>query len=110
MLSVQCERPLPFADETLIRDLSSGLGMTVVRTVREIGLVDALYFREGDARVQVCTRNRGGTACGNEVPMTLGPLVCIQAPPHSRPCPEGEVKCPGHGTACMPSSACTPVK
>jgi hypothetical protein len=109
ILSVTCDRPLPFADETLIRDLSSSLGMTVVRTVRDIGLVDAFYFREGDARVQVCTRNRGGTACGNEVAISLGPLVCIQSPPHPRPCPEGEVKCPGHGTACMPSSACTPV-
>jgi hypothetical protein len=110
MLSVQCARPLPFAEETLVRDVTSPLGMTVVRTVREIGLVDATYFREGEARVQVCTRNRGGTACGNEMPITLGRLVCVQSPPHSRPCPEGQVQCPGHGTACMPSSACRPVQ
>jgi hypothetical protein len=109
VVSIECQRPLPFADETLVRDLASSLGMTVMRTVREIGLIDANYFREGEARVQVCTRNRGGTACSNEVPVTLGPLVCIASPPHSPPCREGEVKCPGHGTACMPSSACNPV-
>jgi hypothetical protein len=80
--------------------------MTVIRTVADIGLVDANYFREGDALVQVCTRNRGGTSCGDEVAVKLGPTACLPAPPHSSRCPPGENLCPGHGSRCMPLSEC----
>lgn len=58
VLSVKCQVPLPIADEIVMRDLRSSLGLTVFRTVRDIRLVEADYFREGDALVQVCTRNR----------------------------------------------------
>lgn len=109
VLTIRCQAPLPIADEIVLRDLRSILGMTVMRTVRDIGLVDAEYFREGDALVQVCTRNRGGTRCGNEVAVALGPTSCPLGPPHPRPCPEGQIQCPGHGTRCMPSSECNPV-
>jgi hypothetical protein len=84
--------------------------MNVIRTVPELGLVDATYFREGEALVQVCTRNRGGTSCGNEVMVMLGPTFCLPAPPHSPRCPPGERVCPGHGSQFMPVSACNVIQ
>ena len=111
IMSVQCDRPLPLADEIVMRNLSDVVGFQVVRVQREIGALDAFYLNEGTMRVQVCTRNRGGTRCGNDFTMVLGSTVCPVGPPHPRPCPEGLVVCPdGQGHRCIPSSACNPIK
>jgi hypothetical protein len=110
VLSVQCQAPLPVADQIVVRDLSSNLGITVTRAVGDLGLVDARYFREGDARVQVCARNRGGTRCGNEVTVLLGPTFCLPPPPQVRPCPPDETPCPGHGGRCLPLGECNLIK
>ena len=109
VLTLRCAAPLPIADQILVRNLRSPVGLTVFRTFSETGLVDAHYFNEGDALLQVCARNRGGTVCGNEVAVTLGPTSCPRPPPRPRPCPEGLVQCPdGQGHRCIHSSACNP--
>lgn len=110
-LSVTCRSPLPIADEIVIRDTTSPIGITVYRTVREIGLVQGSYLNEGRAVIEVCARNRGGTRCSNSVAVDLGPRVCPRPPFRPHPCPAGEVLCPdGQGNRCVPSSACDPLK
>lgn len=102
-ISLECDRPLPFQD--ILVAGGAGGGIRVFRVVRELGLVNAEYFSEGDAEVAVCARNNGGTSCSNRFTVAFGPTFCPRPPVGPRPCPEGEIKCPGVG-ACRPISQC----
>jgi hypothetical protein len=88
----------------VIRDLRSDYGIKVSRTVPDLGLVDVNYFREGEATLQVCARNRGGTTCGNDVVVMLGPTFCSGPAPGTRTCPTGQMDCPNRG--CVPLGKC----
>lgn len=99
-ISIECDRPLPVADEILI---GGGVGIRVYRVVYDIGLVNAEYSSEGAADLTVCARNQGGVACSNRFATTLGPISCPNPPAH-RICPAGSRLC---GSRCVrPGESC----
>lgn len=104
-LSIECDRPLPVANQILI---GGGSGTRVLRTVPELGLVQGEYMNEGSAVLTVCARNEGGTRCSERFTASLGPTLCVNPPVHAV-CPSGSRPCPGKG--CIPNSQrCDPIQ
>lgn len=97
-LSIECDRPLPVANQILI---GSGAGTRVLRTVPELGLIQGEYINEGSAVLTVCAKNEGGMSCGERFAATLGPTLCVNPPVHPV-CPSGSRPCPGKG--CIPNN------
>jgi len=102
-ISIECDHPLPVADEILIGGGNSGIGIRVYRVVSDIGLVNAEYSNEGAAELTVCAKNQGGVTCSNRFAATLGSTSCPHPPAH-RICPSGSrpcgSKCIGPGERC----------
>lgn len=100
-VAIECDRPLPVADEMLVRGGAGGI--RVYRVVYDYGLINAEYSSEGAAELEVCAKNRGGVSCGNRFPATLGPTFCPRPPVH-RACPSGLRLC---GMTCIsPGETC----
>lgn len=95
-MDIKCDAPLPVADEIVVGG-GPGFQIRVFRVVRDIGLINAEYFGEGDAVVVVCARNKGGASCSSRFAATLGPMFCPHPPPPPPVCPSGFRPCPSRG-------------
>jgi hypothetical protein len=89
----ECDAPLP-TDE-IVAAGGGGGGIRPYRVVRDIGLINAEYFSEGETVVAICARNSGGVACSNRFTVTMGPVSCPGSGSVDRPCPEGQFPCLG---------------
>ena len=104
-IELRCNAPLPVADNIIIRGLD-GILVRDFGADRERGVISATYLGEGERVLAVCAINKGGTSCGDRFFATFGPSFCPGPPPQPRLCPDGETRCPGHGTRCFRIGQC----
>jgi hypothetical protein len=120
-VTIQCDRPLPPASETIVK--SSPIGMAVdtnqpsAGVIKDLGSIAARYQQAGATTAEVCVRNspKQPLVCGTSFPVTLKTTpsdpACIPHIPVHQACSSDMKQCgTDHGRPiCIPkNSFCDP--
>ena len=75
---------------------SGRIGVGVINSAPNIGLINGNYLNEGTADVAVCATRGGLVSCGETIPdVVFGPRTCQSPPFHPPVCPHPLILCSG---------------